>query len=305
MNLSEIMRVIRRRWYVVLPTVVLAVALTAVVSALVPTKYQSESSIALLNTPLPTDKSLTNGNPFLSFDTSLTATADFLARSLTSDESAKDLKKMGVTEEYTARLADNAMGPFITLTVIGTDKRHVLQSTEQLTSYAEQKLASIQRESGAPAGSFIHSARIVPPQRPQAQLKTKVEAVAGAGGAGLALAFLVTFLTDTLARSRQRKRPRPRADALANRPSDLTAELRIPALRTALDRTVSSDHTVVIPLERNGAGPGERTVALERSTINAATKERSAQPDRTGAAAVYRSRTAPAQRTDTDPVAES
>jgi capsular polysaccharide biosynthesis protein len=290
-NLSEIMRVIRRRWYVVLPTVIVAAALTAVAAVLVPVKYQSQSSIALLNTPLPTEKSQASGNPFLSFDTSLTATADFLSRSLASDESVKDLKALGVTEDYTAKLADNAMGPFIALTVIGPDKSHVMVSAEKLTVYAERKLQQIQKESGAPANNLIHSARIIPPQQPQSQTKTKVEAVAGAAAGGLTLAFLVTFLTDSLARSRQRKRTSTKTEAPPETSAELTAEIRLPALM-ALDRHIPAEHTRI---------PSERPVALDRSGRRSAPPQQPTQSDRPGAAAVYRSRTAPVQRQETDP----
>jgi hypothetical protein len=203
MDFGEIMRVIRKRWYVALPGAILTVALTLVAYLAVPMKYESLSTLALINSP----RSVTapgNGNPFLTFESSLTATADFLARSLTADETVDELKGMGVTEEYTAALADNAQGPFITLTVTGTDKVHVLESTKVLTEYAKRKLRTMQEQSGAPENSMIQAATIIPPQPPEPVLKKKVEVVAGAAGGAIAVSFLAVVLVESIARTRQR-----------------------------------------------------------------------------------------------------
>jgi hypothetical protein len=58
-----------------------------------------------------------------------------------------------------------------------------------------------------PAADEIHTAVIIPPQVPLAQLKTKAEAVIGIGAVGTVGAFLATFITESLSRSRQRGKP--------------------------------------------------------------------------------------------------
>lgn len=207
MDLGEIVWVIRRRWYIMVPTVIAAVALAAATYFVLPGKYQSTSTIALLNAQRPaTATTPGQSNPFLAFDASLTATADFLARNLTSDATAQQLKQQGVTEEYTAALADNAQGPFVALTVTGTDKAQVAASIATLTSFASERLQQIQEQNGVPAGNMIHTAVIVPPQEPQQQLKNKVQDVAAVGLGCLTLAFMATFITEGLYRSRQRRR---------------------------------------------------------------------------------------------------
>src|ERR1051325_9487107 len=107
MDFGEILRVVRKRWYITVPGTVLAVALTIVAYLVVPTQYESTATVSLINSPRPVTAPGA-GNPFLTFESSLTATADFLARSLMSEDTARELKGMGVTEEYTAGLADNA-----------------------------------------------------------------------------------------------------------------------------------------------------------------------------------------------------
>jgi hypothetical protein len=247
MDFGEILRVIRRRWYVTAPGVVLTIAVALTSWLLVPTKYQSTSTLSLINSP----RAVTapgNGNPFLTFESSLTATADFLSRSLMSEDTARELKAMGVTEEYTAALADNAMGPFVTLTVTGTNKAHVLQSTIVLTEFATNKLQEMQEQSGAPENSMIKAATIIPPQPPESVLKKKIEIVAGATGLLLALTFVITFATENILRSR--RRPVDRPDAPRARPEpvdDHTAEIALPRPRR---RQPSPDSTIILPAQK-------------------------------------------------------
>jgi hypothetical protein len=280
MDFGEIMRVVRTRWYVTAPGALLAVLLTVLAYVLVPMKYESHSTIALINSPRPVTAP-GNGNPFLTFESSLTATADFLGRSLTSEDSAKELKAMGVTEEYTAALADNAMGPFITLTVTGTDKAHVLASTTTLTDYAKKKLREIQEQSGAPENSIIQAATIIAPQPPEAVVKKKLEVVAAAGGGSLTLVFLAVLLVESVARTRERTERNIRA----NSETQLVSRIR---------DTPQSDQTAELFFPRAGLG------SAKRSTKPAE------KPENGNLTTVYRSSTAPERRrAATDSTVES
>jgi hypothetical protein len=154
-----------------------------------------------------------------------------------------------------------------------------MASTEKLTGYAEQKLQKIQKDNGVPASVMIHSARIIPPQKPAPQTKSQVQAVAGVAGVGLTMAFLAAFLTDGLARARQRKRSSKNAEPARETAAERTAEIRLP-VRT-IDRNLSTDQTVVITSTPGPWHPAEK--------------------DRPGIASNYRPHVAPAQRREADP----
>ena len=206
LDMREVLRLIRKRWYVTLPIVLVTICLSAVANAVLPTTYQSESSISLLNSPDVAALPPNNGNPFLSFSQALTVTADFLGRRLASDESAKALAARGLTGTYGVKLADNAMGPFLTLTVTGNDPAQVRKSIDILNAFTAEQLKAMQSEQQAPAGSQIASTVIVPPQAPQAQTKTKLQSVALIAMGGLAIAFLSAFLAENLLGIRRRAR---------------------------------------------------------------------------------------------------
>src|SRR3954453_14680934 len=90
MDLAEIVRVMRRRWYVLLPGLLLTAALVAGAYVAVPVTYQSQSTVMLLNSRKATVAY--DGNPFLSSQTTLTGMADSLARNLNSDASLATLR---------------------------------------------------------------------------------------------------------------------------------------------------------------------------------------------------------------------
>lgn len=207
MDLGEILRLIAKRWYVAFPSLIVGAALPAAAYTSIPTKYQSESTISLLNSSAASDVAPHLGNPFLSFDSSLTPTADFLARRLSTSQAAQDLLALGVTEATSAKLADNASGPFVTLTMTGTDKAHTMQSMQIFDKYAADQLQAMQTTGvgSLPTDSLIRSVVIVAPQDPVPQMKSKYEAVAGAGAAGMILAFLAVFGYDNIATRRTAK----------------------------------------------------------------------------------------------------
>ncbi|MET8585976.1 Wzz/FepE/Etk N-terminal domain-containing protein [Streptomyces collinus] len=200
MDLAEIFRVMRRRWYVLLPGLLLTACLTVAVALVVPVTYQSQSTVVLLNSQKATVAY--DGNPFLSTQTSLTGMADSLARNLNSDVSLRALKSRGATGTFEAKLADNAQGPLMWLTVTGTDKAAVLSSDRLLTAYAKERLDQFQKQQSVAPKAMIRMTTIVPPQNPVAQTKTRLEYLILAGLLGLVVSLVAAFYVEA------RRRPR-------------------------------------------------------------------------------------------------
>ncbi|MFE2140513.1 chain length determinant protein [Streptomyces sp. NPDC059456] len=225
MDLAEIWRVMRRRWYVLLPGLLLTAALVAGVYALVPVEYRSQSTVTLLNSKKATVAF--DGNPFLSTQASLTGMADGLARNLNSDDSRRDLRSRGVTQEYEAKIADNAQGPFMWLSVTGTDPAAVLKSDEVFTAYAEKRLQEFQAQQSVTPEAMIRMATIVPPQKPEAQTKTRLQYLIMAGVLGFVLSLVATFFVE--ARRRRPDKPGRHRPAPSDAPVSGTAGTAGPA----------------------------------------------------------------------------
>ncbi|SEM33573.1 hypothetical protein [Streptacidiphilus jiangxiensis] len=200
MDLAEIARVMRRRWYVMLPGLLLTGVLAAAIIVVLPLKYQSQATVELLNSQKATVPF--DGNPFLSTQTSLTGMADSLGRNLDSDAAKADLASRGVTDTYNAMIADNAQAPLMWLSVTGTDQAKVLAEDTTLTAYAAERLQQFQTQQNVPADAVIRIVTIVAPQSPVAQTKTRIEYTVLAGLVGLALSLAATFFVEA------RRRPR-------------------------------------------------------------------------------------------------
>lgn len=142
--------------------------------------------------------------------------ADGLARNLNSDDSRADLKAQGVTGEYEAKIADNAQGPFMWLSVTGTDPAAVLKSDQVFTAYAEKRLQEFQSQQSVTPEAMIRMATIVPPQKPEAQTKTRLQYLIMAGALGFVLSLVATFFVEARRRRSDepgRHRPAPAESA--------------------------------------------------------------------------------------------
>lgn len=211
MDLVEVIRVIRTRWYVMVPLLLLTIALTVGVDRSIPTTYQANSEVSLLASQSATTGTSTlpgTGNPFMNYGSSLNDTADFLVRRLSSNDAANDLKNQGVTESFAVALAAAAQGPFITLTVTGASPEHVLSSMNTLTNYTVQQLAKLQQQAGVKPADMIRMMVIVPPGPPSPQTKSKTQDVLGIAIGGLVITFLATFVVESILASRRRRRRR-------------------------------------------------------------------------------------------------
>ena len=256
MSLAEMGRVARRRWYVLLPLLLLAAVLTAGVARSIPRQYQSTGMVSLLASQQSIKGTSTvpgTSNPFLSFDSSLNDTADFLVRRLGSTEAAQQLAGEGVGT-YTAVLAAS-QGPFIDLTTNGASPQAARAAMTTLIGYTAAQLQSLQEQQGVPAQAMITSAVIVPGSPPAALDKRRVQDSLGAGAAGLALAVLATFAADSFAARRRSRRGR-RAEVRAGvSGSGSGGSAGAEAIGTAEAAGASAAEPSAEPVRRRSADP--------------------------------------------------
>lgn len=111
MSLGEIWAILRRRWYFMVPFTVLSLIGGGYLYVTVPVSYQSQSSVALLDSSAVARLAPTFGNPISNAGGSLIVTADVLIRTLESADAAKELHNRGVTDPYTAGFAPASDSP--------------------------------------------------------------------------------------------------------------------------------------------------------------------------------------------------
>lgn len=206
MSLADLLAIMRRRWYFLVPLTLLSVLAGGYLYRAVPVSYESHSSVTLLDSSATAELPPTFGNPLSNAGGSLVVTADVLIRTLQSGDSAEELRSRGVTDAYTVAFASDADGPLLTLSVTGTDRAKVFRETTTLTEFAGEQLSALQSAAKVPAGYAVQSTPVVLPQTPVAQSKSRYQAVAAVVIAGLVSAFLLAILAEGVAVVRRRGR---------------------------------------------------------------------------------------------------
>jgi polysaccharide biosynthesis protein PslJ len=228
MDIGELFRLLRSRWAVTVPAFILVIISVAAVYKVLPTQYQSQVQLTMMPPPKMSDEAGNYGNPYLAFGSNLSIDVDFLTRNLTSDAAAQELAKRGMTDAYTAAFANNALGPFMLLTVTGPDKPRIAQSIQVLVSFAQQQWLSLQLASYAPRDSIVGLEEIAPPSTPASARKKKIEVTAGVAIGGMVLAVLLGVIVDTSIRRRNGWRQAPTD---GHRQPEETAAREVPARR--------------------------------------------------------------------------
>lgn len=206
MNIGEIGAVLRRRWYVMVPLTMMGLLAGVQLYQSVPVSYQSQSSVALLDSTAVAQLAPTFGNPISNAGGSLVVTADVLIRTLSGADAARDLNGLGVTDPYTVGFAANASGPMLTLTVTGTNREKVLKETSTLTAFAGEQLNALQAAAKVQPAYFVQTAPVVLPQTPEPQLKSRYQQVLAVVIAGLVAGFSASFVLDSMLAARRLRR---------------------------------------------------------------------------------------------------
>ncbi|GGU23640.1 O-antigen ligase family protein [Streptomyces daghestanicus] len=206
MSLADLLAIMRRRWYFVVPLTLLSLFAGGYLYRTVPVSWESQSSVTLLDSRATSELPPTFGNPLSNAGGSLVVTADVLIRTLQSGASADELRSRGVTDPYTVAFAADADGPLLGLSVTGTDRAKVLRETTTLTEFAGEQLTALQAASKVPPVYAVQSAPVVLPQTPVPRSKSRYQGVAAVVIAGLVGAFLLSVLAEGVAVVRRRGR---------------------------------------------------------------------------------------------------
>ncbi|MGW7261297.1 O-antigen ligase family protein [Streptomyces sp. NPDC054834] len=206
MSLADILAIMRRRWYFMVPLTLLSLLAGGYLYRTIPVSYESQSSVTLLDSAAIAELAPTFGNPLSNAGGSLVVTADVLIRTLQSSDSAKELRSRGVTDQYTVGFAPQADSPLLTLSVTGTDRAKVLRETTTLTKFTGEQLKALQAASKVPKVYTVQTAPVVLPQTPVSESKGRYQGIASVVIVGMVSAFLLSILAEGVAVVRRRGR---------------------------------------------------------------------------------------------------
>ncbi|WP_434446160.1 hypothetical protein [Lentzea sp. E54] len=205
-------RVLRRRWYIALPAVLLTGVLALSVYITVPTRYES-SGVLVLTSPAaggrysektkPED--VVKVNPLLQFDGSLTTTAQILTQVLGDPKTAEELAGKGSTATYTANTGPVG-GPLLFVSTEADSAESAEGLVGKVLEKTVNELAAQQKALNAPEQTFITAQILVQPTTASAKIGGKVRYVGAATVVLLLLTIASTFAADSIMlRAKRRK----------------------------------------------------------------------------------------------------
>lgn len=199
MDLLTFLRVLLRRWDVVLPGCILTVVTVLTAGASVAPAHEAQGSLLLLGPARVEDGPV---NPYLVFNSSLGQTAVIIAEAMRSEEVVRDLADIGATAGYEVEPTEKS--PILTVTARGTSREQVLNTSQLVLQRVQDDLVRRQQEAGAPADTFIRS-QVLSPPRASMHSGSRPRVMAAVGALGVGLTVMLAFAVESLAAWRSRR----------------------------------------------------------------------------------------------------
>lgn len=220
MDLFDVIRSCFRRWYVLLPLVLLTAWYGHQVYSSVTPVYYSQAVIGLAPPSYRVDQAVA-GQPV-----PRNGLLDIGGAPLLANMAALGLKQPAVVDRV---LADGGMPdfsarlfpvpetappiPLVMLEQTAPDPGSAIKTLELVTAEMDATLESIQQQARVPEDMMVESFVVSPPSTPIAAMPSRTRSTTMVFGAGIGLSVLVTVLLDTLLmRRRQRTASPPPAD---------------------------------------------------------------------------------------------
>ena len=280
MSLSEILRVLGRRKFVVVVGVVVSALLAGAVVMLVPTEYSSTATVVLTQPRRPGTASFKN--PMLGGDSNVNSATVELMNALGSPETRTQLglgdkpavfngEDFTVKNVASASVGDVGDHPFLYITTVGHSPERATSIVGDLIQAGRNYLQSSQQDRKVLQPYLIEIQMVVDATPPTPVMTTRLSLTGATFLLGLVLTTTIACMVDRRRRRKDAQRaqaeparavehPDGPPDALRPyaRPRDTTIvnisrdELHHELTRLGWERTTSIVETLLVELRRNG-----------------------------------------------------
>ncbi len=193
MYLSDAMRVLARRWWLVALGAIVTIAAGGYTFMTVPTQYQADAQVLLLPPPQPPVGS-NRSNPYLELSHGLVLLASLVAADMKVPEVKEQLADEGVLSDFSVIVYLDS-GPIITILAVDTDQGAAVHARDRLAAKITGRIASLQLDENVADRWMIKStvvgAKPYATVRPGARIKALMSVMLLGVAATLALVFLV------------------------------------------------------------------------------------------------------------------
>ena len=224
MDFWATLRVVTRRWFVVVPAMLLTVLAVLYVFNSVPTQYESKAVI-LLSPPLTGATQYSNGyrpdstNPLLNSGNGLDLTGSLLIEAMRTVEFGHrvglpvDGSVDATVNNGTANPELLTQGPFVFVQVDARNPVLAQDLVRRMVDAGRDELQARQTSLGAPPSTFVTYNVIVAATEPIRMRGNRIRAAGAAAALGMILCLASAFAADSLLQARSRRRRRTKAES--------------------------------------------------------------------------------------------
>ncbi|MCT9931972.1 hypothetical protein N5079_17360 [Planotetraspora sp. A-T 1434] len=289
MDLMEAVFVLARRWTITVPLLLLTIGAVTAAYFVLPWTYESSGTIVFLTSKQIADKN-TGGNPYLSFDGSLSITAELVGRAVNDELTAQKLAEQGLTGEYETQIPPDSRAPLLKVTVTDSDPRIAQATMEAIIKRIPSTLNDLQKTNTSI--SQVRQSVLTKSTAPDRKATSKIRSLVGILAVGMLLTAGVPLVTESVKNPRRPIQPKRVAQAAQ-------ATLAEPAMEPPLERRRMEDDAPTAvhvwppaatatgrppgepwPDANTGRGPGQRTArSTGRNTGRTRSTRRSTDVD--------------------------
>jgi hypothetical protein len=237
LDIWDLGRLLRRRWRIAVPILLVAFVMTAFVFTKVKPNYVATAYVQLIPPVIsqtsPGDQAPDLSNPWLGQDLRTLGNAALV--SVQDLGYVQSLKDQGYSDAFTATMGDST--PLLTFAVTGKSAAQVEQTATQLVSRYAGSVASLQTSYGATTADEITARRLDAGTNITVSSSNKKRAVVAVLAAGVLLSVGVTVAADAwLRRRRQDAAAEPETEQVSDpepTPRPASAQRRTEAVQTS------------------------------------------------------------------------
>jgi capsular polysaccharide biosynthesis protein len=195
LDLWTAIKIVVRRWFVVLPLVLISLAVAFRVSAAVEPTYTATGSTLFVS------PAQGGNNPFTNFNNAVNIMAKAIVEIAGGDEFQRSVREDGAQASYSVDVGADA--PLLRVTATSDEPEKVLETIALVLESVDNELAATQQETGAPPSTFITTTVLDQPLRARQESGDRTRAFVGVLAIGVAAAVSSAFLLESFLAGRR------------------------------------------------------------------------------------------------------
>lgn len=194
MYFTDAVRVLLRRWYVIVTGLMIMGGTATAVMMYVPTNYVASGSVLFLLPPKDAgDKPI---NPYINVPQGLTMSSSIVGGVVSTPEAQRDVFKSGFTSDYSVSQIPGSGIPLLYVNAQDTNPQMAVSTVKEVIRRIDVELARMQDEAGAPASQRMRSQSFSVTDQGEAVRGAKIRALAVVGAVGVVLTTVAAFVVD-------------------------------------------------------------------------------------------------------------